>query len=234
MSKVLVLQHMSYEDLGIIGDVLERAAIAFEYVRVFEGQPVPKDLHGADALIVVGGEIGVYEQQAYPFLVDEMRLIEHALRAEKPVLGVCLGSELLASVLGAEVRKASHKEMGWFKVALSTAALSDPVLSGLPPSVLALHWHGDEFDLPPQAVALASSELTRYQAFSYGRSAYGFLFHMEATRGIIEGMARGSEAELAQEGISGRQILDWADEYLPGLQEVGKQVFAKWAALIQL
>jgi GMP synthase (glutamine-hydrolysing) len=120
--------------------------------------------------------MGVYDAPRYPFLSAEMRLIEDALRRDKAVLGVCLGSQLLAAALGAQVVKGRQKEIGWHPVNLSPDAVSDPVWYQVAPSFMALHWHGDVFNLPAGAISLASSALTEYQAFRYGRSTYGFLF----------------------------------------------------------
>src|SRR5262249_25507763 len=148
-----------------------------EHVRADLGQPIPRSIGEAAGLIVMGGPMGVYEQDRYPYLTDEIRLIEDALGVGKPILGICLGSELLAAALGAEVRRATSKEIGWHRVSLTDSALEDKLLSGIDSSFMAYHWHGDEFELPVGAVALIRSDATANQAFRYGDRAYGFLFH---------------------------------------------------------
>ena len=190
MAKIWVMQHHSVENLGSIADALEGAALAWQYVRTFEGQPVPKDMKGAGGLILMGGPQGVYEEDQYPFIKDEMRLIESALKEDRPVLGVCLGSQLLASALGAKVYKGAHREIGWHQVKLSDDAKSDRLLKGVPDQFTAFHWHGDVFDLPRDSVALASSDLTPNQAFRHRDKAYGFLFHLEVTEGSVHAMVR--------------------------------------------
>jgi GMP synthase (glutamine-hydrolysing) len=185
MPRVYALQHVSAEPLGIIGEALEAGGIGAEYVRVFAGEAVPGDMTGAAGLVVMGGSMGVYERHEYPFLSDEIRLIEAALKAEKPVLGICLGSQLLASALGAEVKKGDRKEIGWFPVALTEAASTDRLFSEVERSFTAYHWHGDVFDLPGGAVSLASSAQTQCQAFGYQERAYGLLFHLEGTHKIV-------------------------------------------------
>jgi GMP synthase (glutamine-hydrolysing) len=233
MSIVYALQHVAAEPLGIIGDALKAGGIGVEYVHVFAGKPVPGDMTGAAGLVVMGGPMGVYEQAEYPFLSQEIRLIEAALKAEKPVLGVCLGSQLLAAALGAEVKKGDHKEIGWFPVALTEAASIDRLFSEVERSFTAYHWHGDVFDLPVGAVSLASSAQTQRQAFSYQERAYGLLFHLEATHEIVEDMVRGFAGELDEEKIQGPKIIAQTREHLPELQRIGTSVFQRWATLIE-
>src|SRR5260221_8904647 len=153
MSKVYALQHLAAEPLGIIGEALEARGIGADYVRLFDGEPVPNDMRGAGGLIVMGGSMGAYEQDKYPFLSREIRLIEAALKAEKPVLGICLGSQLLATALGAEVRKGDRKEIGWFPVTVAEAAAADRLFGGVESCFSAYHWHGDVFDLSSGAAA---------------------------------------------------------------------------------
>ena len=195
---VLVLQHIAPETPGLVARELEACSLDLRFVRPFEGEPVPRDLGDAAGLLIMGGPMGVYEVDRYPYLADEMRLIEQALAAKTPILGICLGSQLLARVLGSSVIKGKRKEIGWHKLTLTADAFLDPLFKGLESSFIGLHWHGDIFDLPKAATSLASSELTQHQAFRYGTSAYGLLFHMEATREIIEGMVRSFPEELAR------------------------------------
>src|SRR3989304_6825126 len=122
MSKVWVLQHTEAETLGTIAHSLQSTGISAQYVRTFERQPVPTGMGDAAGLIVMGGPMGVYDKPRYPFLMDEIRLIAQALQEEKPVLGVCLGSQLLAATLGAKVTKGKKKEIGWYPVTLTEPA----------------------------------------------------------------------------------------------------------------
>src|SRR5258708_702171 len=185
MAKVWVLQHHPAENLGAIAEALESAALAWQYVRVFDGHPVPTDMKGAGGLVVMGGPEAVYQLDRYPYLRAEIALIENALKAGRPVLGVCLGSQLLAAALGANVRRAAQKEIGWYPVRLRSEASHDRLMRGLPQEFVACHWHSDIFDLPAGATALASSELTELQAFRHGDNAWGLLFHAEMTQQIV-------------------------------------------------
>ena len=189
----------------------------------------------AAALVVMGGPMGVSEQQRFPFLLDEQRLIEKSLKEDKPVLGICLGSQLLASTLGAEVRKGEQKEIGWHRVALiEDTAETDPLWKGVVPLFTAFHWHGDIFTLPEGSVSLAYSELTSCQGFRYGKAAYGFLFHMEVTEEIIRDMVTTFRAELGKENIDGDVLIQKAGDHLQRLTAIGKRVFQRWAGLVKI
>jgi GMP synthase (glutamine-hydrolysing) len=233
MAKIWVLQHHPAENLGAIADALEEAALAWQYVRVFDGAPIPKDMKGAGGLIVMGGPEAVYQLDRYPYLRDEIGLIESALKANCPILGVCLGSELLAATLGASVLRGEHREIGWYEVRLTPAAKTDRILHGLPEKFVACHWHSDVFDLPRSAVALASSELTAIQAFRYGEKAYGLLFHAEMTREIIAALVREFGAGLKRVGVDGDAILAAAERHLAVLSTIASKIFGRWAAPIQ-
>ena len=227
--EIVVLQHTACETLGTIADALSVAGLSPRYVRTHRGEPVPQEIGAAAGLIVMGGPMGVYEQEAHPFLLDEMHLIEHVLREQKPLLGVCLGSQLLAAALGAPVTKGAEKEIGWHPIALTEGARRDPLWAGVQPSFIGYHWHGDVFELPRGAIGLAASARTPHQAFRYGERAYGFLFHMEVTAAIITEMVASFAGELEQAGLDGRDILDAMPHHLPHLQHIGGSVFARWA-----
>lgn len=233
MTKVWVLQHVNCETLGNITDALQALGIRHEYVRTSKGEPVPKEMGDGAGLIVMGGPMGVYEQNACPFLADEIRLIEKALSAQKPILGVCLGSQLLAATLGAAVTKGEKKEIGWYQVSLEDSCKTDRLWSGIESPFTAYHWHGDIFDLPQGAVSLASSALTRHQAFRYSRNAYGFLFHMEVTPAMIRDMVENFTDELREGKVDGTEILDRTADYLPRLHTIGRLVFQRWTSLVE-
>jgi len=233
MAKIWVLQHHPVEDLGTIAEALAGARLGWQYVRGFEGAPVPRDMKGAGGLVVMGGPMGVYETNKYPFLRDEIALIEDALKENRPIVGVCLGSQLLAAALGARVAPGAKKEIGWHRVRLESAASGDRLVSALPESFNAFHWHGDSFDLPAGALWLASSESTRYQAFRYGENAYGLLFHLEVTGDSVEAMARAFAGELKEEGIPAGSLTAGRDEDFSELKRLAESVFARWAGPIQ-
>jgi GMP synthase (glutamine-hydrolysing) len=230
---VCAIQHIACETPGLIAEVLEAQHIAIEPVYPFQRQSVPRSLEPFDGLVVMGGPMGVYEQDRYPFLLDEIRLIQQAVQADKPVLGVCLGSQLLAAVLGARVTRGLRREIGWFPVTLTAAATQLPPWDALPPRFTAWHWHGDVFALPDGAVPLASSELTAHQAFAYGRAALGILFHLEVTEAIIAKMITDFADELREAGVDGQQLIAQAGRCLPELSAIGWTVFEGWASLVR-
>jgi GMP synthase (glutamine-hydrolysing) len=231
MSIVWVIQHAACESLGIILDCLQAVDLLPHYVRVYEGHSVPRAMGAAKGLIVLGGPMSVYEQDRYKFLRDEQRLIGDALEEKKPVLGICLGSQLLAATLGVRVTKGT-KEIGWYPVTLTESAARDALWSDAKQTFTAYHWHGDVFDVPDGATLLARSERTPCQAFRYGSNAYGVLFHMETTMAIINEMVRVFRTDLASEGIAPNDIVGTAHRYLPELQKIGKGVYSRWAGLI--
>jgi len=233
VAKIWVLQHHPVEDLGAIADALEEAALAWQYVRVFDSAPIPKNMKGAGGLIVMGGPESVYRLDRYPYLHDEMKLIQSALSEHKPILGVCLGAQLLAATLGATVRRGESHEIGWYRVWLTGDAKEDALLRGLPAEFIAAHWHSDVFDLPAGAVALASSEKTPIQAFRFGHNAYGLLFHCEITRERLARLVEEFGEDLKRVGIDADAFVGLAPHYLPALGEIGATIFGRWAAPIE-
>ena len=234
MAKIYVLQHHPVENLGNIADALEGAALAWQYVHVNDGQAVPASMKGAGGLVVLGGTMSVYQTERYPWLRDEMRLIEDAVKSNLPVLGVCLGAQILAAALGAKVdRNPNGKEIGWHPIRLSDAAKDDRLMRDLPATMTPFHWHGDIFDLPPGAVSLASSDKTPCQAFRHGDKTYGFQFHFEVTQESVVAMANAFAKDLVRENIPADRMIAQAAEFLPSLEKTSDKVFSRWASPIQ-
>ena len=229
MKRVLVLQHEPFEGPGTLRDAL--AGCELRFVRTFAGDPVPARL-AEDGLVVLGGGMGVYDRDRLPHLADEIALCASAVAAAKPVLGICLGSQLLAASLGAVVGKAPRKEIGWHGVTVLPEARGDPLFDLLPRRFAAFHWHGDAFTLPPGAVPLASTTLTPLQAFRVGGSAWGVQFHLETDEQVLDAMLSGGEPELREEGIDAARIRDRARAELSGLRERALAVFARWKAFL--
>jgi GMP synthase (glutamine-hydrolysing) len=231
MADVLILQHVRPEPPGTIADALDNVGLSHRTVEIHRDDPVPETLD-ADGLVVMGGPMGVGDVDDRPHLSRELDLIEQALRDERPVLGVCLGSQLLAHALGADVRSAPEKEIGWDEVHLTDAAAEDPLFRDVDDPFPAFHWHGDVFDLPDGAVRLARTAQTKHQAFRYGDAAYGLLFHLEATPKTVAWMTRAFQDELAEEGLDGAAIRRAAMPREPALRETAATVFGQWAALV--
>ena len=231
MPTALVLQHVAVEGPGGLGAALRARGVTLRTVRIFAGEPVPARCE-ADALVVMGGPMGVYESDRHPHLRDERRLIEATLAAGRPLIGTCLGSQLLASALGARVYPNTRKEIGWHDVELTGAAGDDALFRGVTRRFTPLQWHGDVFDLPAGAVHLAASQLTPHQAFRHGSNAYGLLFHLELDRPQLDSWMTAFAAELDQAGIAPGNVLTEADRRLGAAAAIGAAVFDEFAALI--
>jgi GMP synthase (glutamine-hydrolysing) len=230
--KVLVVQHVAEEPPGVIGEALEDAGLEIATARVFRGDAVPVSSEGFSAVVLMGGPMGVHEADNHRHLWQEMQLIESALRADVPLLGICLGSQLLAAVLGAKVAPAGFLEVGWFPVTLEGGARDDALLGSCPRSFTALHWHGDAFELPAGAVHLARSEKTAVQAFRSGR-AYGLLFHAEVDAVQLAYMARAFESDVAQAGTTADAIAEGALVHGAELRSLANGIFGRFAGVVR-
>ena len=230
MRELLVVQHAPNENLAGMRAAVQSAGLTPRVVQPYAGADVPSDIGDAAGLVVLGGPMSVYEADQYPYLRGEMRLIESALKAERPVLGICLGSQLLASVLGSQVRKGPALEIGWLPIRLTEEGIFDYLFCELPPELQVMHWHGDVFDLPAGAVSLASSEMTSCQAFRYGARAYGILCHLEATENWIHSMMSYFPQDLAKAGLDRAELGRLTDTYLSLLTGARDRVFRKWTS----
>jgi len=190
---VLILQNVTSEGPGTMADHLAAAKTPFTIVDLEQGQTFP-DATSYSHVVIMGGPMAVYEMDRTPYLWAEAKFIEKAVKAGKRVLGVCLGAQMLAHVLGARVYPGSAKEIGWYDVALTEEGMRDACMAGLAVeggrTAPVFQWHGDTFDLPSGAVRLASSGLFPNQAFRYGDGAYALQFHIEVTPGIVTGWLR--------------------------------------------
>jgi GMP synthase (glutamine-hydrolysing) len=213
--RVLVFRHVPSEHLGRIAESLESAGVAFEYVDLAAGPPV----ESAAGLVFMGGPMSANDD--LPFIRQELELIRQAVAAGQPVLGICLGAQLIAKALGARVYRNPVKEIGWFPVDWTEAARRDPLLAGLSGPETVFHWHGETFDLPRGAQWLAQSERCRNQAFRAGAGVYGFQFHLEATPEMIAGwVTQDLTAPLDPCANAAR------------LAELSNLVFGRWARVV--
>lgn len=197
--KLHYFQHVPFEGLGSIAAWAEKRGHALTKTAFYESPAALPDMAGYDALIIMGGPMGVYDEDAYPWLADEKKHIWRAIDAGKPVLGICLGAQLIAAALGAEVAPHCCKEIGWFPVAVADEAAGHPILAGLNDAMMVFHWHGDRFEIPEGALHLMRSAACDHQAFLYGERVFGLQFHLEMDKAAIESLVHGCGHELTEE-----------------------------------
>ncbi len=186
--KVLIIKNIGSEGPGTIEEHLRAEKLPYSMIHLEKGETAPH-ISAFTHLVIMGGPMAVYEMEQYPFLKDEALLIESAIRANKRILGVCLGAQMLAHTLGARVYPGGKKEIGWYEVTLTDEGMQDPCVSQLAcdgrHAAWVFQWHGDTFDLPADAVRLASSDAYPNQAFRYSDRVYALQFHIEVTPGIV-------------------------------------------------
>lgn len=236
MKTAIVIRHIAFEDLGTLAAPLGERGYDIRYVEA--GQDDIERIHSArpDLLVVLGGPMGVYESERYPFVRAELRVLEARLAADLPTLGICLGAQLIAHALGSEVFAGPHKEIGWHPVQLTPAGAASalaPLEGGAP----VFHWHGDTFTLPLGAERLAATELYENQAFSFGRACLGLQFHPEVTAQGLEHWYVGHADELAQvtatAGLSVETLRRDAAAFAGALEARAARLWTHWLAAVE-
>ncbi len=229
----LIIQQVPHEGEGLIRPVLRGRGVRAEKVRAYRGEAVPPCIPPGVPLIVLGGPMGACEEDRYPFLTDELRLIESALRAGNPVLGICLGSQLMARAAGAGVYPGGTKEIGWYPLRLTPEGRRDRLFLGLPEEMEVFQWHGDTFDLPRGAALLATSELYPNQLVRLAPRAYAMQFHLEVTGEMIDEWleVNAEELEGVRDGIDPAVIEEMTPRCAPLLRRYGTAVFSRFMRL---
>ena len=233
MPATLALRHVAFEDLGLLAPLLAQRGHSVSYVDVPTADLDAVDVLAPDLLVVLGGPIGVYESDKYPFIDRELEWLTKRIAAGRPLLGLCLGSQLIARALGARVYPSGVKEIGWAPVTLTAAGAASCLrhLAGTP----VLHWHGDTFDLPDGAVHLASTAVCRNQAFAFGEHTLALQFHAETAGRALEAWFVGHTCELAAtKGLSVAALRAATLRHSPLLIERGSACFREWLAAQRL
>jgi GMP synthase (glutamine-hydrolysing) len=229
MKSAIAIRHVGFEDLGAFQTPLRAAGYAVSYRDIGADDLTAPQLAAADLLVVLGGPIGVYEDTIYPFLRQEIALLEQRLAANRPTLGICLGAQLMARAAGARVYPSGIKEIGFAPIILTEAG-RESCLAPFADAPMTLHWHGDTFDLPDGAQLLASTALTKHQAFALGPNVIGFQFHPEAGAGNFEAWLVGHTAELAAAKIDVAGLREDGRRHGPALARKAGAVISRWLA----
>ena len=226
LMRVLAFRHVPFEGLGLIEPALAMRRIEVDYADLYQaGAPRP-EIASYDGLIFLGGPMSVND--GLPFLQQEMELIRQATAVSQPILGICLGAQLIARALGAAVRRNPVKEIGWYDLHFTEAASGDRLFDGLSRETV-FHWHGETFDLPPGGELLASSELCRHQAFRAGECVYGLQFHLEVTPEMIADWC--SQDENCGDMRELESTID-ASFHAPRMAALSARVFGNWAEML--
>jgi GMP synthase (glutamine-hydrolysing) len=235
MSRILVFQHAAYEPLGSLHPLLKKAGFRIRYANFARDPEQLVSMEGYDGLVVLGGHMGVYESTKYPHLLREMECIRQAIDNEKPVLGICLGAQLIAAALGAPVQIGEKPEIGWHDVELTDDGRADPVTNQMQSREKIFQWHGDYFQVPQGATWLAKSSSCPFQAFRYGKSVYGFQFHLEVDKKMIMRWLTVPENASTFNVRGGEELKEIirreTDLYIEHSLELSSRVFTKYINL---
>lgn len=230
--KILVFQHVPFEPLGTLDPLLKEAGFRIRYVN-FGREPAARPaLDRYAALIVLGGPMNADQIDAHPNLVTEVEIIREAVERDMSVLGICLGAQLLAKALGGSVARNKVPEIGWHHVQLTEAGAREPILAAFDRSQEVFQWHEDGISLPPNAVCLARSAVSPVQAFRYGEHAFGFQFHLEASRTLIERWLTVPDHQQVLSDTSANinvdEIRNRCDDAIEHLQSLSHRTFSRW------
>ncbi|TNE73727.1 amidotransferase [bacterium] len=222
--------HASFEGLGSIREWMDESGFTITETHWYQPEPNLPDIRELDVLIVMGGPMGIYDETEFPWLIHEKKLIKEAISLHKKVLGICLGSQLLADAFGARVYPHTQKEIGWFPVQRYTS--SHPLAAHLPVEQTVFHWHGDTFDLPEHADLLASSSACKHQAFAIGDSVLGLQFHLEVESNDVQKMVKHGEHELTKAPfIQSKEVILSENQYFETNESLLHQLLNAWLSL---
>ena len=230
--RVLVLQHAEPEHPGLIIDAVRNVGGSVDIVRGDLSQTIPSSLEGYAGLVIMGGPQSVYETEIFPYLRTEKYLAREAIDKGIALLGVCLGSQIIADVLDGDVRAGGQFEIGWRPVYRDSQAVNDAVFAALPESFTPLHWHGDIYDLPNGAIPIGSSDMTACQGFSYGDRVHALLFHLEMTEQQITDMAALFPEDVRRGGLNPEELVAETPARAAALRSIAVDVFGRWAQLL--
>jgi len=235
MTTVAAIRHVAFEDLGTLEDAFAARKWKVNYIDAPVADWTAFDPLKPDLLVVLGGPIGVYDDNIYPFLTAEITAIKKRLEADKPTLGICLGAQLIARALGARVYPNPEKELGWGPLLLTAKGQASPVRHLAAEHTFMLHWHGDTFDLPEGAVLLAGTEVCLHQAFAWGKATLAFQCHPEVRARDLEKWFVGHAVEIqATPGVNVPFLRRETGRYGAALERQGMLCFDEWLDSLKL
>ncbi len=206
--RIHYFQHIAFEDLGYIEAWARQNNHQLTATKFYEKHKLP-DPSNIDWLIVMGGPMGVYDNDKFPWLINEIKFIQNVIQTDKTVIGICLGAQLIASALGAKVYPNIKKEIGWFPLTKTEAGRMHNLLKDLPDQFTTFHWHGDTFNLPNEAINLLQTDICPNQAFLYKKKVLGLQFHLEVMPQTLTSLTNNCESELIKDDFiqSSNEIL---------------------------
>ena len=228
MKPILIIQNDAHEGAGLLLTLIHQRQLKSRTILGWE-MDYEKNLQNEySALVILGGAQGVYEVDKYPYLQDEINTTNAFIEADKPVLGLCLGAQIVAKALGGEVLQNKQKEIGWFDIKLNEAAMDDELMMMHPEVAKAYHFHGDYFSLPPECESLAKSVLTECQLFRYKNNVYGFQFHAEVDQELIEIMCRTNNDYMQLNGYDADKVIEESKAQIINYQLRCSFILNKW------
>ena len=226
----IVLRHTQAEGLGLLSNALRDVGVQHRVLDMPRGEALPRDLRAIGGIVVLGGPMAAYDYEKLPWMRKELELLEKALTAGRPVLGICLGAQMIAQVLGAKVFPGERREVGWAPITLTPDGKDDPLFAGVADKLTVFHMHGDTYELPPDAANLATSPLYEQQGFSWGETVYGLQFHLEFTEAIIARLSSEAESQqyIREAGVDPQQLNTDSPAHIRTVTDTAQTIFTRY------
>lgn len=230
---ILVFQHNHLESPGRLGDTLRDIGHRLRVVRLDQGDAFPADLDDVDGIVSLGGPMNVEDQAEHPWIKQELAYLKQAYEADVPMVGICLGAQLIATAMGGKVEAMPAAEIGWHTVQLAFPGTLDPIYAGIPWQHMQFHLHGQEItELPPGATPLAASKVCKNQAIKVGLKAYGFQYHFEWDRDHVQRAIDGHQTWIGQAEADIQAIRDEIEQYYAMYRHLGDRLCMNIATLL--
>jgi len=232
MKPILIVQNDPHEGAGALATLIAERGLEQHSVLGSKADYAKLPSGAFGALVVLGGAQSAYETDKYPYLLGQMQLCRDFIAAGKPIAGFCLGAQILAAAVGGEVVPGKRKEIGWYDLLLTEDGANDPLMQEHPRKLLSYHFHGDVITKVPDAARLAFSDMTECQLFRYGKTAYGFQYHAEADRPLLEIMCRNNRDYMAANGVDAETIIAESSTRLPAFERHCRVMLERWLDLV--